>query len=135
MNTQPTRRRACGAALLALASWAGAAGCDGPTAAPDTTPEDTARKTLDSALEAWKKGETVDAVKKANPSIVVSDPRWKDGAQLTKYEVLGSGEPSGAERVFQVKLWLKGEGGKELQESVAYRVGTQPILTVFRSLF
>lgn len=123
-----------GAAILFLALCAGTTGCDGPIAPPTASAEDAARKTLDRALEAWIQGKTVDAVKNANPSIVVADDQWKEGAQLTKYEVLGSGQPSGAERVYQVKLWLS-RSGKEINETVAYRVGTQPILTVFRSLF
>jgi hypothetical protein len=125
------------ASVLALAFvgyWA-ASGCDGSNAIAPAPAEDVARKTLDSALESWKRGGTIEDLKKANPSIVASDPRWKDGRQLVKYEVLGTSEPSGAERVFQVRLWIKGEGGKETQEAVAYRVGTQPVLTVFRSMF
>jgi hypothetical protein len=111
------------------------AGCDDSTPVPTAAPEESARKTLDTALGAWQKGEAFARMKQASPAITVADPKWEKGLKLGKYEVLGVGEPSGAERVFQVKLWLTDEGGKESQETVAYRVGTQPILTVFRSLF
>src|SRR5262249_54564641 len=120
--------------VLALALVIVIAGCDGTTSVPEPAPEDAAKATLETALNAWQKGESVAAMKAASPSITVADPKWEKGQKLTKYEVLRRGEPSGAERVFQVKLWLS-DSGKESQESVAYRVGTQPIRTVFRALF
>lgn len=109
-------------------------GC-GDSAVPQAADGDQARKTLDTALAAWTKGQTVEAVKAASPSILVEDPKWKKGATLKKYEVKGDGKPSGAERVFSVKLTLADAQGKEKTEDVDYRVGTSPILTVFRAMF
>ena len=110
------------------------AGCGG-NAAPVAADGDQARKTLDSALTSWAQGQTVEAMKAASPSILVEDPKWKAGATLKKYEVKGDGRPSGAERVFSVKLTLSDAQGKEKVENVDYRVGTNPILTVFRAMF
>jgi hypothetical protein len=56
-------------------------------------------------------------------------------AILSKFEVAGRGKPSGAERAFTVTLWLVDSKGKDAREQVVYKVGTDPILTVFRSLF
>jgi hypothetical protein len=120
---------------LVLITCLALVGCDDSTPVPSAAPEDAAKSTLISALTSWEKGQSVDAMRQANPAITVSDPEWKSGQKLSKFEILGPGEPSGAERVFQVKLWLIDESGKESQEAVAYRVGTQPILTVFRALF
>jgi hypothetical protein len=114
--------------------FAALSGC-GTTPAPAPADEDQARKTLDQALTGWQKGETVDGMKKASPSILVSDPKWSQGVALKKFEVKGGGKPAGAERVFAVTLWLTDSKGKEATESVDYKVGTSPILTVFRSLF
>lgn len=127
-----SRRAAGRLAMGALAALL--AGC-GDTAAPTAADTNQARKTLDSALTAWTKGQTVDAVKAASPSILVEDPKWKNGATLKSYEVKGDGRPSGAERVFSVKLVLADASGKETTENVDYRVGTDPILTVFRAMF
>jgi hypothetical protein len=124
-----TRRRL--AALLALIA---VAGCEG-TAAPVVADEEKARKTLETAMTAWQQGETVDGMKKASPSIVVADPKWERGDKLSKFEVSGGGKPSGAERAFTVTLWLVDSKGKDAREQVVYKVGTDPILTVFRSLF
>jgi hypothetical protein len=124
-----TRRRL--AAFLALIA---VAGCES-NAAPVAADEEKARKTLETAMTAWQKGETVDGMKKASPSIVVADPRWERGDKLSRFEVSGEGKPSGAERAFTVTLWLVDSRGKVAREQVVYKVGTDPILTVFRSLF
>jgi hypothetical protein len=111
-----------------------AVGC-GSTPAPAPADEDQARQTLDQALAAWQKGEKADAMKQGNPAIHISDPSWERGAALKKFEVDGSGKPSGAERAFTVNLWLTDSKGKESRQQVVYKVGTSPIFTVFRALF
>ncbi|WP_435010901.1 hypothetical protein P12x_002191 [Tundrisphaera lichenicola] len=119
--------------VIALAMF-GLFGCS-EGSAPAVADQDRARQTLDSALESWKKGETVERMKEASPAIVISDPKWGSGAMLKRFEVEGEGKPSGAERAFTVTLWLANRDGKESREQVVYKVGTDPILTVFRSLF
>jgi hypothetical protein len=109
-------------------------GC-GSTPAPAPADEGQAKRTLDQALSAWQKGESVEAIKKASPPIVIKDPKWQRGDSLKKFEVDGAGKPSGAEREFKVTLWFADSEGKEVREEVVYRVGTQPILTVFRAMF
>jgi hypothetical protein len=126
---RPTRRRL--AFALALIALAGCGGSDVPVA----TDEDKARQTLDLALTSWQGGKTVEQMKDGDPSIVISDPKWSRGDALKKYEVTGPGKPSGSEREFTVVLWLADAQGKEAREQVVFRVGTNPILTVFRSLF
>ncbi|MDR3619865.1 MAG: hypothetical protein P4L85_10995 [Paludisphaera borealis] len=123
-----------GVRFLSLVILLVATGC-GSGAAPVAADEDQARKMLDQALAAWQKGETVEALKNGSPSITVSDPKWDRGDVLKKFEVDGGGKPSGAERTFTVKLWFADAKGKEVREQVVYRVGTDPIVTVFRSLF
>lgn len=126
-NSQPHWR---GVALLLLAL----SGCSG-NAAPVAADPASARKLLESTLASWKNGETAEALKSARPSVLVDDPKWKRGEKLVRYEVEGEGKPSGAERAFTVSLWFNDAKGKEVREQVVYKVGTDPILTVFRSLF
>jgi hypothetical protein len=109
-------------------------GCSG-TPAPLPADENQARQTLDRALASWQKGETVEAMKNATPSIVISDPNWGRREVLKRFEVGGTGKPAGAERVFTVTLWLANSKGEERSQQVDYKVGTQPILTVFRAMF
>lgn len=134
MRTQTTLAPACrwrGAAVLALIVLSGC----GQNAAPVVADQAQARQVLVATLESWKKGETVEALKNASPSVLVDDPKWKRGEKLSKFEVEGEGKPSGAERAFTVTLWLSDAKGKEVREQVVYKVGTDPIVTVFRSLF
>jgi hypothetical protein len=128
---RPPMRRSFVAALLAAAALCGCGG----TPAPESASQDQARQTLDQALTGWQKGETVEGMKKASPSILVADPKWERGVALKKFEVTGEGKPAGAERVFPVTLWLTDPAGKEVTENVDYKVGTNPILTVFRAIF
>ncbi|MFO0890892.1 MAG: hypothetical protein U0790_17335 [Isosphaeraceae bacterium] len=120
--------------IAATVGLMAAAGC-GQTPAPAPADETQARQTLEKVLAAWQHGQTVEAMKQASPPILVSDPSWQKGESLRKYEVAGPGKPSGAEREFTVMLWLADPRGKERKAEVAYKVGTDPILTVFRSLF
>ncbi|WP_165220429.1 hypothetical protein [Aquisphaera insulae] len=131
MNNVDTRRAAGRMVLLTLA--AALAGCEG-TSAPAVAPQEKARQTLDQALTAWSEGKTPEAVKAGSPSILVEDPQWKKGLALKKFAVKGDGKPSGAERIFTVTLTLS-DSGKEKVQEVDYKVGTDPILTVFRSMF
>jgi hypothetical protein len=120
-------------ALLLVA----AAGCGGEGSAPVAADEDAARKVLDQALSAWQKGETLASMKQGTPPITVADPTWEGGQALKKFEVVGDGKPSGSERAFTVKLWLDKTKtkSKDGSDQVVYKVGTDPVATVFRSMF
>jgi hypothetical protein len=120
--------------VIAVLFGASLAGCGG-TAAPTAAPEGEARAVLDQALGAWKEGKSPAALKEGSPSIVVGDPAWEKGAKLTRFEVEGPGKAAGAEQVYTVRLWVADAQGKESEQEVAYKVGTSPIRTVFRSLF
>ena len=122
--------------LIAIALAVGmlaSAGCG--STVPRPADPDLAKQTLERALGSWSEGKTVEAVKGASPSIVVSDPKWSRGDALKKFEIKTDGKPSGAERVFTVMLWVVDAKGKEASETVDYRVGTAPIFTVFRAMF
>lgn len=118
-------------AVLGLVPFAGCGATPAPTAADPTA----AKQTLDRALTSWQKGETVEAVKQATPSIIVNDMKWDKGAKLKKYEVDVPSTPSGAQQKFRVTLWLADASGQEKKEVVHYEVGTSPVNTVVRSMF
>ena len=120
------------AALFALAT-AGplAAGCSGGGRGAVVDP-DRARETLKTALESWKKGDKIEAIRSGSPSIVAQDFDWMAGHRLLKYEVTGDGKDDDANLRIPVKLTLKTLQGKEVKKNVSYVVGTSPALTVFR---
>jgi hypothetical protein len=109
---------------------AGVSGCG--ASPPKPADPEVARQTLDRALTAWKSGKTVDSLKEDSPPIVVNDHAWSGGAQLIKYEVGKTEHSLGADRRFDIVLWLKDSKGKEKKEKTEYRVGTAPVLTVVR---
>src|SRR5262245_39239200 len=134
MNVRVGSRRAGRGLTLVAWSLALLAGC-GQAPAPESADPDAARRTLDRALASWIKGDTVEGLKTASPSLVVGEPKWQRGDKLTKYEVQGPGKPSGAQREFRVKLWLTDAKGKATEETVTYQVGVNPIEVVARPMF
>ena len=74
-------------------------GCEQHPAPP--APTRTRRnKPWSEPSSSWQKGETVDAMAKASPSIKVSDPKWERGDKLTKFELQGPGKPKGGQQAF-----------------------------------
>ena len=116
--------------LLMVGALALASGCGGTPAAADP---DQARRTLIAALDAWKSGETPDALAARSPAIHVSDADWNSGATLTTYEAADSARPDGYDLSFSVVLELKGPKAKVATKSKAvYVVTTHPKALVLR---
>lgn len=112
-----------------------ASGCGGGIPAPQTADAEEAKGILEGVLESWKKGEKADSLKAATPSVVAWDPSWERGDRLSRFELQGSGTPSGAERKFRVALWLTNAKSKDARQVVNFKVGTAPVITVLRALF
>jgi hypothetical protein len=91
--------------------------------------------TLTRAMESWKEGETVDALREETPPVVVQDFDWTRGFKLLDYEVVGEGKPVDANLIAQVKLTLEDQQGAQSEKTVTYVVSTAPALTVFRDMF
>ena len=100
-----------------------------------TVQPDVAVKTLRTALESWKNGQSPDSLQKASPPIIVQDLDWTSGAKLMEFEILEGGEPVDANLYAQVKLKLRDSAGSDTDRTVTYVVGTSPKLTVFRDMF
>jgi hypothetical protein len=128
------RIRSASRMLLALAlgfPLLVAAGCGGSAAARPVD-EDTARRALHDALEAWKGGEPHDALSKRPAPIRVADEDWLSGARLLSYQVEPGGEQIGTNLTCDVVLTLKGQKGRKAQRRVSYRIGTDPVPMVIR---
>lgn len=134
-TTFPRRSRS-GIGILACFVALTICGCES-TNAPVTADPNAAKTLLESTLNAWKDGKTVAALKDASPSVIVADPSWEKGAKLVKYTIDSDGKQSGAEREFTVSLYFDDEKTKDKDkpQQVAYKVGTNPINTVFRAMF
>ncbi len=108
-------------------------GCQNAAEANRVDPK-LARSTLESVLDSWKRGESIDSMQAQQPAIVVQDMDWKAGFKLRSFEILNDGEAADANLFCSVKLSLDDVGGKPVERHVTYIVGTAPVLTVFRSL-
>ena len=108
-----------------------ALGCGQSTPSPsDPT---LGKQTLQSALEAWKKGETADGYKQSAPKVTVVDKQWKDGAKLLDYEFDGDSVPDGFDVQFKVKLTVQDASGKPSKKKAVYNVSTTPALVIVRA--
>lgn len=119
-------------ALIALA-FAGVllagVGCKPAPVAADPA---KARETLRSALDAWKKGETLVAFRQRSPSITVVEAKWQSGYRLLAYELSDGDEMEGYDCRCRVKLSLQSATGKKSQENALFVVSTSPALVIVR---
>ena len=116
------------ALLLALT------GCGvGPKLAAPVEPA-KALAALRATLDAWKAGQPIESVGQATPPVVAQDFDWMAGAKLTDYKLLSDGEALDANLRVPVQLTLRDAQGRATTKTVAYIVGTDPKLTVFRAM-
>ena len=95
----------------------------------------TARETLRTALESWKKGQKVSILKTGAPPIYVVDMHWQAGVKLKDYQIVNDGAEKDAHLFCPVKLTLQFSGGKEVKMQVTYIIATAPNLLVSRKVF
>ncbi|MGE3817871.1 MAG: hypothetical protein AB7I30_00400 [Isosphaeraceae bacterium] len=124
-------------AFLLLALAIGQAGCGGgagtTTEAPKVDP-DQAREALETALNAWKAGETPGSLAKAESPLQVFDSQWDGGKTLEGFTIVGEdagGNPSA--KVFNVTLKF---AGAKAETKARYLVsGSDPIQVYHESDF
>lgn len=85
---------------------------------------------LRQGLDAWKKGDSLDSFQSSS-SIAFSDPQWKNGLKLIKYEVNGDGQASGHDWQCKVTLTVKDRSEKTVKAT--YIISTSPNQVVTRS--
>jgi hypothetical protein len=98
------------------------AGC-GASIAPPSDPSQ-AREIVKTTLDAWKQGETPQALATKSPSVRVKDREWGDGSTLIDYELKGEGQRLGQDIQQSVALNLKTPKGKAVKKTVNYVVTT-----------
>ena len=105
-------------------------GC-GPPGVP-VSDVDAARNLLDTSLQAWKAGRTVEQLRQEKPPIYVADDLWNQGVELTDYTIASDGELYGSNVRLQVKLNGLRKDGETIAQQVKYLVTTTPALTIAR---
>ncbi len=105
-------------------------GCS-PAAVP-MSDTNKAKELVQSMLDEWKAGTSMDGMKLRNPPIYVTEDLWRSSAKLDDYALVGESEVLGSNIRFQVKLKCTNKSGKLIEKSVRYIVTTQPALTMVR---
>jgi hypothetical protein len=116
--------------LLTLASLA-LTGCSTGSTLPPATDPAQGREALKTVLETWKRGGTIDELKRANPPIVARDPDWSAGAKLASYEITPDESRAGVDLVLTTKLSLVQPDGKTREKKAAFTVaiGSSTVVT------
>jgi|GEM_PF-2471781 len=122
-----------GAILAALAAILAVAlpGCSSSSA--HSVQPDRARVALETALDAWKQGQSLEAFERSGSSMVVQDLDWSAGAKLVGHQLLDDGQPADANLRVNVRLTLE-KKGKPVEKTVRYLVTTSPSVTIFRDV-
>ncbi len=115
------------ALLLFLAVF----GCGGPSPADPKL----VRATLSTVLDAWREGLSLDDVTSSGLANTVSDPAWKAGFKLSRYEIAETARTAGFDLKMSVRLWLLDPKGRNVEQQVRYTVSVDPAKTVIRAPF
>ena len=118
-------------ATVAALCLATLAGCSRSVRAPQAADADKARQDLVEALDAWKKGESPDALANRGEPIRFTDWEYRSGRKLLAYESTAE-LLTGPRRDFTIRLTVGGRGGKPVAETVIYEVETDPSTSIVR---
>lgn len=87
--------------------------------------EEAAWQALATALDAWKAGKAPDQIGATGPVVNAQDKQWREGKQLTAYEIVGPEPGEDQNARFKVKLSVAGAAAP--QETTYVVVGKDPI--------
>jgi hypothetical protein len=105
-----------------------AAGCGG-TLPPRASP-DEARAALVTALDAWKNGETAEALAGRQPPVYFNEPNCRPGVHLLRYTLSDGHEFYGQSVRITVVLSLKQSDGNTRERKASYLIDTSPAVVI-----
>ncbi|MDP1563956.1 MAG: hypothetical protein Q8M16_21450 [Pirellulaceae bacterium] len=120
-------RYRCVGLLLVLLQLSGCGGSGN-----QVVESDLARETLQQVLQHWQSGGQVDDCQAWVPPVVVGASQWSENAKLLEFRIVEE-RPLDANLFVNVELTLEIAGRRETVVE-QYCVGTDPVLTVFRSM-
>ena len=112
-------------AFILAGAVCSAVGCSKPDVKDYVPADELARKSLTTALDAWKAGRALDAIGASGPAVSAQDTQWRDGKKLEKYEIVGPEKGDDQNLRFRVRLSFVGEAAP--QEVVYVVLGKDPI--------
>jgi hypothetical protein len=92
-------------------------GCGKPVPQADL---DWARERVQTALDAWKKGQRPEALKGLSPPVTFQDEEWKAGSQLLDYKLQDAFAETDRVPRCRVLLTLRDRKGKKVEKEVVY---------------
>ena len=105
-------------------------GCS-PAAAP-MSDASQAKALMQSTMERWKSGGSLDELRKHSPPVYVTEDLWRNGAMLNEYIISEESELLGSNIRLKVNLKWTNKRGKAIEKSFRYIVTTRPALTIVR---
>jgi hypothetical protein len=101
--------------------------------APSPADPEKGREALRIALAAWQNGDSPESLRRGSPPVTATDPKWRDGYRLLRYEIADDARVAGYDLQCRAALWLRGPDGKPTQEKAVFIVSTRPALVVVRA--
>ncbi len=118
--------------ILVVGFGASISGLLGCSPAPNSSDPTVGREALQKALQAWQKGDSLDAYKQTAPTVTVVEKAWADGTKLVAFEIAAEAVPDGYDAQFKAKLDVKDASGKQSTQKAVYNVSTTPALVIVR---
>lgn len=119
--------------LLILLVPLAVSGCNSGGAADLAVEPDLARESLVAFLDAWQAGRSPADLQTRSPSIIAGDHAFAVGTKLISYTLVGDDADDGANLHTSVDIVLQDDQAGEVQQRVAYIIGTEPVITIFRA--
>ncbi len=116
---------------LGLAAFllVGGPGCNARARQADA---DRARAALRTALDAWKRGDNLDALQQLDPPIYFNDHDVRAGSRLLDFKINSEDDYFGNSLRCAVELSLKDAAGKTRQKTIKYLIDTGKATVIAR---
>jgi hypothetical protein len=121
MRPNPARWLPILSVPLTLALLGPLSGCGGKRSLAEDD-LDRARKGVQEALDAWKKGGPPPKKGVLSPQVEITDPDWAAGYRLTGYEIKRVEGWEGTNARSWVALSLQSRQGKKVEKEVVYEI-------------
>ncbi len=119
---------------LLLALLGSVSGCGGKRSLAEDD-LNRARKGVQEALDAWKKGGPAPRKGAVNAQLEITDPDWEKGYRLSHYEVKRVEGLEGSNARSWVVLSLQSRQGKRLEKEVVYEIRLGEKIVIGRDPF
>lgn len=126
------QRYRCAHFLLMGCAIMFACGCSGARVAPPPSDPSAAKSALERALNVWKSGEQITALRQSPEPCIVRDEDWEAGRVLKNFTLQPNGESFISDVRWMVQLEVTDAQGNLTSKSVRYTISLNPSCTIMR---